>query len=181
MWNVWKTRKEGEKEIYVRVKLPTVFFLTYLQMQFPEQQMPLWSREYLRIIIPGGLQSMGLQRVRHNWVTSLHFTSLHTSLPTYTSGFILYLEICLSFPHSLLCITGHITLTKKGKFLMRAASLQHKCTMWMRCETQPSIFGDRAASLNHQIIPNLTSQTEVKFEVQPKHMKSVSTWQDSST
>ena len=26
---------------------------------------------------PGGLQSMGSQRVRHNWVTSLHFTSLH--------------------------------------------------------------------------------------------------------
>ena len=26
---------------------------------------------------PGGLQSMGLQRVRHDWATSLHFTSLH--------------------------------------------------------------------------------------------------------
>ena len=26
---------------------------------------------------PGGLQSMGLQRVRHNWATSLHFTSLY--------------------------------------------------------------------------------------------------------
>ena len=29
---------------------------------------------------PGGLQSMGLQRVRHNWATSLHFTSLHFRL-----------------------------------------------------------------------------------------------------
>ena len=28
-----------------------------------------WTEE------PGGLQSMGSQRVRHNWVTSLHFTS----------------------------------------------------------------------------------------------------------
>ena len=26
---------------------------------------------------PGGLQSTGSQRVRHNWATSLHFTSLH--------------------------------------------------------------------------------------------------------
>ena len=26
---------------------------------------------------PGRLQSMGLQRVRHNWATSLHFTSRH--------------------------------------------------------------------------------------------------------
>ena len=30
-----------------------------------------WTEE------PGGLQSMGSQRVRYDWVTSLHFTSLH--------------------------------------------------------------------------------------------------------
>ena len=30
-----------------------------------------WTEE------PGGLQSMGSQRVRHDWATSLHFTSLH--------------------------------------------------------------------------------------------------------
>ena len=97
-------------------------------MQFPKQQMPLWSREYLRIII----------------------------LPYLL---ILYLEICLSFPHSLWCITGDIILTKKGKVLMmRAASLQWKHTMWMRCETQLFIFGDQAASLNHEIISNWTSQ-----------------------
>ena len=31
---------------------------------------------------PGRLLSMGLQRVRHNWATSLHFTSLPFSLVT---------------------------------------------------------------------------------------------------
>ena len=30
-----------------------------------------WTEE------PGRLQSMGSQRVGHNWATSLHFTSLH--------------------------------------------------------------------------------------------------------
>ena len=30
---------------------------------------------------PGGLQSTGSQRVRHNWVTSLHFTSIIYSIP----------------------------------------------------------------------------------------------------
>ena len=30
-----------------------------------------WTEE------PGGLQSTGSQRVRHDWATSLHFTSLH--------------------------------------------------------------------------------------------------------
>ena len=34
------------------------------------QKIP-WTEE------PGGLQSMGSQRVGHDWVTSLHFTSLH--------------------------------------------------------------------------------------------------------
>ena len=32
-----------------------------------------WTEE------PGRLQSMGSQRVRHDWATSLHFTSLHTN------------------------------------------------------------------------------------------------------
>ena len=31
-----------------------------------------WTKE------PGGLQSLGSQRVRHDWATSLYFTSLHT-------------------------------------------------------------------------------------------------------
>ena len=45
---------------------------------------------------PGGLQSMGLQRVRDNWATSLHFTTeLHDqhwlSLPVGNPG---YRETC---------------------------------------------------------------------------------------
>ena len=31
-----------------------------------------WTEE------PGGLQSMGSQRVGHDWATSLHFTIIHT-------------------------------------------------------------------------------------------------------
>ena len=36
-----------------------------------------WTEE------PGGLQSAGLQRVGHDWVTSLHFTSLHRCQQTH--------------------------------------------------------------------------------------------------
>jgi len=32
---------------------------------------------------PGGLQSMGSQRVRHDWATSLHFTYTHTHSHTH--------------------------------------------------------------------------------------------------
>ena len=37
---------------------------------------------------PGRLQSMGLQRVRHDWATSLHFTGIHT--------FVLYVCVSIS-------------------------------------------------------------------------------------
>ena len=60
-----------------------------------------WTEE------PGRLQSMGLQRVGHDWVTSLHFTSLHfcgwtfdllicTEKDVYSAGFgwnVLYISI----------------------------------------------------------------------------------------
>ena len=39
----------------------------------PAWEIP-WTKE------PGGLQSMGSQRVRHDWVTLLHFTSLQKVL-----------------------------------------------------------------------------------------------------
>ena len=35
-----------------------------------------WTEE------PGGLQSMGLQRVRHNWATHTHHTHTHTHTHT---------------------------------------------------------------------------------------------------
>ena len=35
-----------------------------------------WTKE------PGGLQSIGSQRVGHDWATSLHFTSLHLQTET---------------------------------------------------------------------------------------------------
>ena len=36
-----------------------------------------WTEE------PGGLQSMGLQRVRHNWATHTHHTHTHTHTHTH--------------------------------------------------------------------------------------------------
>ena len=44
----------------------------------------LWTEE------PGRLQSMGSQRVRHDWATSLHFTSLHTWMKPYLPWFNAY-------------------------------------------------------------------------------------------
>ena len=45
-----------------------------------------WTEE------PGGLQSTGLQRVRHDWATSLHFTSLWLF---FSIGLPWWLRICL--------------------------------------------------------------------------------------
>ena len=44
-----------------------------------------WTEE------PGGLHSMGLQRVRHDWVTSLSFSFVPVYIPTNTACFFLHL------------------------------------------------------------------------------------------
>ena len=59
-----------------------------------EKEMATHSRTLARKIPwmkePGRLQSMGSQRVRHDWVTSLHFTSLLLNIPVLMKYFVIY-------------------------------------------------------------------------------------------
>ena len=57
-----------------------------------------WTEE------PGRLQSMGLQRVRHDWATSFHFTS------TWEIGCILWSKYCQVYYKILLNFLGNIRL-----------------------------------------------------------------------
>ena len=69
-----------------------------------------WTEE------PGRLQSMGLQRIGHDWATSLHFTSLPTSLilgrgVNLFSFYIRSLIFNISF-FSDISIVGYVSLSK---------------------------------------------------------------------
>ena len=61
-----------------------------------------WTKE------PGGLQSMGLQRVGHDWMTSLHFTSRPSQEYMWREGklrkfnFLIFLKL-LDFCFTILC------------------------------------------------------------------------------
>ena len=65
MWEIWETKvwSLGWKDPLEKGMVTTPVFLPG---EFP------WTEE------PGGVQSMGSQRVKHNWVTKLTHTHIHT-------------------------------------------------------------------------------------------------------
>ena len=85
---------------------------------------------------PGGLQSMGSQRVRHNWASSLHFTSLYVitvvlnfsvQLCTSEQVYLCILKTC--WTHSfenffwykffkIFCVFYNQVIVKQGPFLL---------------------------------------------------------------
>ena len=62
-----------------------------------------WTKE------PGGLQSMGSQRVRHDWMTSLHFTYMITLF--WSGNWLLHNKVFRMVPGAyLVCIIPLVTL-----------------------------------------------------------------------
>ena len=81
-------------------------------MASPTQWTWVWvnSRSWWWTERPGVLQSMGSQRVRHDWVTELNWTCLHSFL-LFTKITSLRVTQGLLFWHSSICLQGFILLS----------------------------------------------------------------------
>ena len=82
---------------------------------------------------PGRLQSMGLQRVRHDWVTSPHFTSSYSTLDIVSDSIIL-----LKVPCWRIFITKNLLFLEFLTFFLVSLTNRHVCLTILETESPRS-------------------------------------------
>ena len=83
-----------------------------------------WTEE------PSGLQSIGSQRVRHDWVTECVHARAHTHTPTHTHTHSVYLPINYLYSH-LSFYSSSIKISAKEKYILQEnLSISNSITLW---------------------------------------------------